>query len=1293
MQIKTVFFFFFLIATQSIAFTQLTAPNKTDKNGLRTGKWIFFYDVDNNLLKDAVNADWYNTAKFKKNIPVGFVNEYSIENNNLVYSAQYKSMFPDTLNGIAILYYKNNNKKYIYNYQDGLMQGLAEQFYPSGNIQWRCNYTDDLPDGNYTEYYENGNVMRSGSVTLGKKNGVFNFYRSTGVIEKSTTYENDLRIGITKNYDSSGLLTSVFPYENDMLTGVIKYYNTTGEVGKCVMYYQDAILDLYDLIGSTAMMIALGDASEEAFTKGFIMEEYFRYTYGEENVLYGFATGFLSQLYFLNGDKENGLPWTLKTYAIDKKAIGTKDEPTADGWHLFSLIFSTYGEYDLALEASQKAIDRSRLHGEPTATTLEYLNRMAGLQITIDNYDEGFAVYDTILNICDNMPDSMMYDCTNYGLEYASYLNATFNSEQALATLNRVEKMAAGTGLDYNVLYAKGKSKIDLNRVEDGLADYKIVYDNFRIAQSDTVLHLDVVRDLANYYTGTGNYSAAEKLYLESIAVSKNYLQSDSSDYFNRMMDIADFYVRVGRYQQAIPLAEDVTMFRTRELQNNTNTFFDFLTGDLLKSNFNAQLMAMGRIYESANKMESAEIYYRQAFDFALAEEGDSSFNYINATAALAGVAMDQEKYLESEELYASALALSEKYLGDLNINYQTWRDNVSELYIRMERYDDALAIAEEVLDYRKNNYNETDPLVLASYRRLASIYDALNKPELARDLYVRNLDLQLEQLNTNFSVMNAAEQEAFLSTFRYQFDVFNDFVFAHSQLPGIAGDMYNYQLANRAMLLYSSTNARRNFEQSPDAEIRNVYTEWLHTKQYVAKLESQTDADKSYVDSLKIAADNYEKQLNLKSGSNISYVVNEKWTDVKKQLQATDAVIEFLQIYSYSDKQHQGEWYAAMILTGTMQEPELVMLCSEDILLQIIAKRKDETDAAYASRLYGFPEYDEEEAYYDGQHLYQLLWQPLQKYLTVNGNIYITVSGVINTINVAAIPIAFNTYAGFNYNISQIGNSADLEKIKKADTFKSGEIAMIGGVDYMSSDDKLYAAMQSENTLQNANELLVLNDSRNAVNTRGGEWNYLPGTLQEVKSIDLLLQTSKNKTEMFTGSKASEDMFKNFSGNAPEIMHISTHGFFVDQLPGNAVSNSDAMYRSGLLLAGGNRSWNGEKLPADLNDGILTAAEVSYMDLSKCRLAVLSACETGLGTVRSDEGVFGLQRAFKLAGVENIVMSLWKVSDKETALFMEYFYGNLLKGMELNSAFRLAQQTMSKRYGPYYWSAFILLQ
>lgn len=94
------------------------------------------------------------------------------------------------------------------------------------------------------------------------------------------------------------MLTSVFPYENDMLTGVIKYYNTTGEVGKCVMYYQDSILDLYDLIGSTAMMIALGDASEEAFTKGFIMEEYFRYTYGEENVLYGFATGFLSQLYF-----------------------------------------------------------------------------------------------------------------------------------------------------------------------------------------------------------------------------------------------------------------------------------------------------------------------------------------------------------------------------------------------------------------------------------------------------------------------------------------------------------------------------------------------------------------------------------------------------------------------------------------------------------------------------------------------------------------------------------------------------------------------------------------------------------------------------------------------------------------------------------------------------------------------------------------------------------------------------------------------------------------------------------
>lgn len=1276
-------------------FAQPNAPNKKDKAGNRTGKWIYYYDNNNNVLSDTANAEWYRIAKFKMDKPVGTVYDYTIKDNTLIYEAEFKSLIPDTLHGKATLYYTNGVKQYTYHYANNEMNGYAQHYYSSGNIKWECNYENNYPNGTWTEYYENGKVKRTGTTVMGKKDGFFTFYRGTGVIEKTTNYKNDLREGVTTHYDSSGIKTSEFPYKEDMLTGVLKYFNAEGEGKKFVMYYQDSVVDIYSMILSLSTFISGGIPADEAFDKAFIFEEYSRLMYGEENGIYGFALGCLSQLYFLQGDFENGLPWTTKAYTLDKKFIGTDDEPKPDGWHLYSIMFSTYGEDSLAMDATHMAIERSKINGIPTATTLVYMNRMASIQIALKRYNEGIAEYENLMQLCESMGDSVAFDCTSYGLEYASTLNSINKSEAALEQLEKINKMSEGTGLEYEVLYETGKAKIYLNRIEEGLFNYKSVYDSFGSQQRDTILHMEVIRDLGNYYAQAGNYAAAEKLFLESFELAKYSADEDSSDYYSRMMDVADFYSRVGRYAQAIPLAEEVTQFRLRELDSLENDFFSFLNSDIMFSNFTSQLIALGHIYESADMYESASTYYNQARDFALTTQGDSSYNYISATAAMAGIAMQQDSFAESEKLYLQALALSEKYLGADNVNYQTWRDDVSELYTRMSRYEEALTIAEDVFNYRKENYDESDPLVLASYTRLAAIYDALNQPEKARDLYVLNLEIQIEKLNTNFSVMNAAEQEAFLSTFRFKFDVFNQFALTHKNLPNIAGDVFNFQMANKAMLLYSSIAARRNFENSKDVSMRETYEEWLHTKQLIAKMNVQSadETDEVMLDSLMAKADIYEKQLNIKSGGNISYVVTNTWQDIQKNLKPTEGVVEYIRIESYDDVQFRGAHYAALVITSAMSMPEMIVLCSEDSLYQLLERKPVESEAVYAARIYGFPEFADEEAFFSGQHLYRLLWQPIEKYFDTDNTIYITMSGVLHTLNPAAIPLSYNQFAGFKYKIINVGSANAIESIKETQTFTTASAVMIGGVDYMSSDEKLFAAVKGKNASGEIDAINVLNDSRNASGTRGGEWKYLPGTYQEVKSIETIIEQNKNQSQLFTGSNASEDVFKQLSGNAPQILHISTHGFFVEQLPGKDITAGDAMYRSGLLLAGGNRSWKGEQLPTSLNDGILTAAEVSYLDLSGCKLAVLSACETGLGTVRSDEGVFGLQRAFKLAGVENIVMSLWKVSDKETALFMEYFYSGLLQSMDLHTAFRNAQQTMSKRYSPYYWAAFVLLQ
>ena len=132
---------------------------------------------------------------------------------------------------------------------------------------------------------------------------------------------------------------------------------------------------------------------------------------------------------------------------------------------------------------------------------------------------------------------------------------------------------------------------------------------------------------------------------------------------------------------------------------------------------------------------------------------------------------------------------------------------------------------------------------------------------------------------------------------------------------------------------------------------------------------------------------------------------------------------------------------------------------------------------------------------------------------------------------------------------------------------------------------------------------------------------------------------------------------------------------------------------RSGLILAGGNRSWKGEEPIAGMADGILSAQDISEMNLQSTELVVLSACETGLGDIKGGEGVFGLQRAFKLAGVKTIIMSLWKVPDPETSELMQSFYKKWLNGLDKHEAFRLAQKELkSKQPEPYFWAGFVML-
>jgi CHAT domain-containing protein len=204
-----------------------------------------------------------------------------------------------------------------------------------------------------------------------------------------------------------------------------------------------------------------------------------------------------------------------------------------------------------------------------------------------------------------------------------------------------------------------------------------------------------------------------------------------------------------------------------------------------------------------------------------------------------------------------------------------------------------------------------------------------------------------------------------------------------------------------------------------------------------------------------------------------------------------------------------------------------------------------------------------------------------------------------------------------------------------------------------------------------------------------------LGGTAQEADSIQKLFDA-----RLLTGAEATESAVKKAA--APRILHIATHGFFLQDTENSVAGKTQTttrgitanlrienpLLRSGLALAGANR-----RAGESNDDGILTALEATGLNLWGTKLVTLSACDTGLGEVKNGEGVYGLRRALVLAGAETLVMSLWPVSDYITRELMTNYYKNLKQGMGRGAALRQVQLEMLKhqdRQHPFYWASFI---
>ena len=380
-------------------------------------------------------------------------------------------------------------------------------------------------------------------------------------------------------------------------------------------------------------------------------------------------------------------------------------------------------------------------------------------------------------------------------------------------------------------------------------------------------------------------------------------------------------------------------------------------------------------------------------------------------------------------------------------------------------------------------------------------------------------------------------------------------------------------------------------------------------------------------------------------------------WKTIQKNLGKDDIAIEFSKYNSFDNKPS----YGAAILQN-VGEPIFIELCKED-----------EINSIPKTKLY------------TSSNLYEIIWKPLERYFANKKNIYFSPDGQLFNIAIEVVAGENGSSSiGERYNVCRVTSTRELTQKESNRTYKKAVI--YGGLRYnidaktLETDSKKYPLRDfSVKSFEIADSLQL----------RSGV-EYLPATKEEALNIDKKLETIHINTKLLIDSIGTETSFKNLSGSNLNILHIATHGFywtkteaqqrndlsFLTLLKQGKKDNTEdkALTRSGLLFAGANNALMGRRLPYGIDDGILTAKEISELDLRGLDLVVLSACQTGLGEITGD-GVFGLQRGFKKAGAKTLMMSLWKVDDKATQLLMSRFYSNLITGKSKIESLRDAQK------------------
>lgn len=956
-------------------------------------------------------------------------------------------------------------------------------------------------------------------------------------------------------------------------------------------------------------------------------------------------------------------------------------------------------------------------------------NNLAHLYEDNKNYSQAEKIFQKTLKIRQNLVGSNHLDVATSLIHLSDlyYAQAKYAAAEpfCVKSLNIRSELLSEKNVVYivtlgklaSIYVAQGKYKQAEILYLKGLKLKKEIYN-----ENDSSIIL-TLKNLTSLYISQGKYLEAEQYLLNISEIKKTTLGEKSDDYLTALNNLAVAYFYQGKYSDSESLQKNIIKLK-KETSGEKN--IDFV----------ASLNNLAELYRAQNKFEKAEILYEKGLDILAEINKTDDDIYFISLSNLALLYTQTGYNKEAEPILLKILNWTEKKYGIESEKYASALNNIGNLYFYQKKFNDADVNLTKVVEIRKKVLGKNHPIYALSLHNLASLYSSLNQANKSLPLNLESFRIRKEVLGNNhldyieslyalagnYQDLNSdyngslyynqflkayysrfvkdsfglSEEEIIYNLKIYNGDLIRPYSFLNDfskNYSEIHLNLYNNLISINNLSQRNRAQITKSINKTDNQSLKNKYKEFITNKIQLNKLnELPIEQRPENFNILIERTEQLEKELSKESisFSNYQNAMSIKFEDVKNKLTNSEAALNLVSFRYFNKKATDTIIYAAFLIKKNSKFPKFISLFEEKQLEFLLNRNKSQHDSTRIDRQY------------TDKSISNLFLKPLEKELEGISTIYLSPSDLGHQIDFAALPLSYNQTFGEKFKLHILNSPAELVdyKVSSLDKKSSVELLLYGGINYNNY------SLKNEITAETVEE----DNDIPALKTRSGKkkFGYLPNTNIEISQIQLKGVENGFATTILNEDKATEESIKALDGRTnPFVLHLATHGFFFadppQEIPNDILlergkskiykTSDDPMMRSGLLFAGANNFWSKTNLTTTTDDGILTANEISNLDLNACQLVVLSACETGLGEVKGSEGVFGLQRALKMAGVKNIIMSLWKVPDTQTAELFNIFYGECFAGKTIHEAFQTAQSKMKARYSPYYWAGFVLLE